>query len=773
MFDTDLFLRGGVFTHPTSLGSIIDRRFNIVYGRNGSGKSTIARAFRAYQLDKPGERDLVLTKDKLNPVNEDWSRVLVFNEDFINDNVKVDGLNSIVTIGKSAQNYDQIKDLEKQKQDLEKEVSDLNTELGVLNGTERTAGSVAEAEKKLTTRLKEGFMVRLSNVDGHKRKLMPDLYQPLLSMKPWDKYSIKDVEAALNAKIDKYLLFQEGALIVWNKPNLSLLPDLDKVNELLAEKVRPSELTEEEQEIIEDLSGALAGENFLYKTEEFILKGDRKYCPLCHQPLDNEYKKLLQERLLKFRDKKVEEFQETVRSALSAISILDSNLPDTGLAEHKGILEAAKKAEDRINEMINEIIETLNAKISNPLSVPALSFDKQTFDSLVGECSSAMDKVREAVDNYNEKLQEKDQLYKEIIAENQRLAFQENQDAIRVYNERKAKKDEITSKITNLRLDIGQIERNLSSLQAQNDHVEEAMNQINYYLGIIFADRKLELALGEGKGKYKLLIRNKDSYIELPPTHISSGERNALALAYFFACVLENKTEGYDYSDSAVLVIDDPVSSFDAENKAGVISLLSLQIKKILKGNDASKVLVLTHDFTTLRELCDQRKNLFKDVDNEISTFIRIQSNHSFRSIETRHILENMEYYNDLQDIYRFANFQSPEDYDSLDSMGNTIRRFAESYATRMFKCQWSDLFYNDRRLECIPEKIRDRFKAYAIRTVLNSESHGVFSVFEPVEIQRTARLLLIYMLFASKDHLYAFTDNGKVKQIEEWAQEF
>ena len=51
------------------------------------------------------------------------------------------------------------------------------------------------------------------------------------------------------------------------------------------------------------------------------------------------------------------------------------------------------------------------------------------------------------------------------------------------------------------------------------------------------------------------------------------------------------------------MVIDDPISSFDFENKVGISSFLRYQTHKIIKGNAKSKILFLTHDLSTFSDL--------------------------------------------------------------------------------------------------------------------------------------------------------------------------
>ena len=57
------------------------------------------------------------------------------------------------------------------------------------------------------------------------------------------------------------------------------------------------------------------------------------------------------------------------------------------------------------------------------------------------------------------------------------------------------------------------------------------------------------------------------------------------------------------YSSEFLLVIDDPVSSFDMENRVGILSFLRFKINQILSSCVTSKILVMTHDLSVLFDL--------------------------------------------------------------------------------------------------------------------------------------------------------------------------
>ena len=85
----------------------------------------------------------------------------------------------------------------------------------------------------------------------------------------------------------------------------------------------------------------------------------------------------------------------------------------------------------------------------------------------------------------------------------------------------------------------------------------------------------------------------------MKPSQISQGERNIIGLCYFFANILQNQEEATAYNAEYLLVIYDPVSSFDIENKTGIMSFLRYQLGKFLLGNEHTKAVIMTHDLLT------------------------------------------------------------------------------------------------------------------------------------------------------------------------------
>ena len=109
---TTIELCGAGFSIPQRLSLLAQNgtpvKASLVYGRNGSGKSTIARSFKKLKGEAIPAIQSVLTFDIHSiPVTlseDDQKHIFIFDEDFISENVRVqeDGLGSIVMLGEQA-----------------------------------------------------------------------------------------------------------------------------------------------------------------------------------------------------------------------------------------------------------------------------------------------------------------------------------------------------------------------------------------------------------------------------------------------------------------------------------------------------------------------------------------------------------------------------------------------------------------------------------------------------------------------------------------------
>lgn len=83
---------------------------------------------------------------------------------------------------------------------------------------------------------------------------------------------------------------------------------------------------------------------------------------------------------------------------------------------------------------------------------------------------------------------------------------------------------------------------------------------------VFFSKDRLEIKVENDK--YVLYAHGQ----AVKPNNVSVGERNIIALCYFFTELIMNQEAKEGYSQKIILIIDDPISSFDFENKVGIMS---------------------------------------------------------------------------------------------------------------------------------------------------------------------------------------------------------
>lgn len=133
----------------------------------------------------------------------------------------------------------------------------------------------------------------------------------------------------------------------------------------------------------------------------------------------------------------------------------------------------------------------------------------------------------------------------------------------------------------------------------------KAINNINALSAIVFGVDSISVKYKEGEGGedgYEILKGNK----KVVPSSLSTGEQNILSLCYFFAQMMDGEEHGSLEEllvGNRIIVLDDPLSSFDFDNKYGVIRLLDHVMNLMSKNNSESKLIIMTHDPETAIEL--------------------------------------------------------------------------------------------------------------------------------------------------------------------------
>lgn len=269
--------------------------------------------------------------------------------------------------------------------------------------------------------------------------------------------------------------------------------------------------------------------------------------------------------------------------------------------EHKSIENLAK---------IIATFQRLNAYFSDETRIKIDEFVKNV-DGYSEDQVFYLREVKEQIDRLNDK-----------FIKASKLGFSSLKDVNKVIEGLKVHKIDIhlyihlNSESTNVKVKI--VNDSLDSLIAiaadlqkvvdrQKIHIQRIVEQnkksINEFLknaGYSYAVDLIEQE--DGSHKLKLLHQDLTNEVSNVKTHLSFGERNAFSLVLFMFDALKSKAN--------LIILDDPISSFDKNKKFAILEML---FRKTGSFRDKT-VLLLTHDFEPVVDAIYLHRSFFSKI---------------------------------------------------------------------------------------------------------------------------------------------------------------
>lgn len=191
--------------------------------------------------------------------------------------------------------------------------------------------------------------------------------------------------------------------------------------------------------------------------------------------------------------------------------------------------------------------------------------------------------------------------------------------------------------------------------------IEKNSSKINEFL--CCAGYKYKVFIEENENEeYRMLLKpiTVNEEIKSVKNHLSYGERNAFALVLFMFAALKDNPD--------LIILDDPISSFDGNKKFAIIYMLFLS-KECFRGKT---VLLLTHEFNTVIDVVRTVPHRFHPVPSAyflttkkgVLEEKRIRKNdiRSFRQIALKNISEPLYTINKLVYLRRLLEFENEQD---------------------------------------------------------------------------------------------------------------
>lgn len=747
-------------------------RISIIYGKNGSGKSSIAKAISDYKNNDFSTFNHIKFTD--NQDNEivipDKQNIFVFNEEFIEKNIKFasEGLNTIVMFGEQGDLDEQLQSVQKSKNEIESKLEIEQSNLLKYNDNSNVLNPDYYYHQIENNLKQDGnWATRDMNIKNNSRKssVNNDIVNLVMNRTP-----NCDLET-LNKKFkQKYEMLSQSDNAT-SKIELKISEiEIDKAFEdtiisTLRKKIKLPVMTDREKDIMSVIENGY--QSLVEKAQSLFNDKDINTCPFCFQKLSQDYKEQVLSEISNVLNKDVEEHKMEIDKLLNyKFADIKSNLSLLEVIDNTIVLKTIEKYDvllDKI-EIYKQQLSLKKENIYSPIEVEFLDIT-----SIIDEINSLIKEINLKIEEYNNAFENKSKLLEEAKEINLDIAYYEVESFIESFNKQVKEKSAKQKVISDYTAQLQELKIEEQSILQKRKNVGIALDIINRDLQYIFYSKD-RLTLTYEDDKYKILSYGQSVKFN----KISVGERNIIALCYFFTLMLDNVETGNEYKDNLLVVIDDPISSFDFENKIGIYSFIKSKLDLIMNANSFNKVMLFTHELEAMFNF----NKLVGEFDKTITTTIyQFLEN---KTLKLFPIKKQNEYDILLSKLFNYGNGTGDESEDL--SIGNAMRRVLETFSTFEFKIGIDEIARNEIILSKLKsKKYIDYYKNLMYRLILNGESHSeervkafpetdLYLFISKEEKIRTCRDILTFIYLLNPEHLKMhFKNDDIISKIEEW----
>ena len=715
--------RFGIFQNHTNVNAKDFGKYNLFYGWNGSGKSTLSDVFRSIENNTTSSKfpsskftvsiDSGAVITQANVAESDLN-VYTFNQDFIKENISWDSVvKSILLVDK--EKIEERKKLEELKKLQGNDTKAYSQEAEAISKFE---GDVA----KFGTDSARHMKTSLQSIDT------TDHYYLNYDKRKFEKFISDNLE---ESKLDDSLLDDQQIVeltnaakpdqkspITFNKQSINQ-ETFTKAKERLDNLLKTSVVSQTIQRLVDhgDIKSWIETGLDLHK------RYDINQCEFCGNTITEERTKQI---AAHFNDD-YKAFQTRLESAdgwLASQYVQRPTLPATsdlydefknGYGEECTALDKAITA---LNEEITVWHTVLKEKRANPLetglTVEVISEPSvKAFNDAMTAISAAVGKHNHKSGNFKE---ETDKAKKQL-----ELHYATTEVKSFGYHDKKKEVVDRTAENGTLKTTINTRTTEIRTLEDSLSNEGVGADQFNESLHKFLGRSELTLRFDLVKKGYEIL-RNVSEQVD---GNLSEGEKTAIAFVYFITKLKENDNK----MENTIVVVDDPVSSFDSNHLFHAYSFLRSNCDK------AKQLFVFTHNFTYFKLTRDwfegvnrnrRTKTPPKDPNAffytiEASTAVPRQS--TFKDADSSLVNYNSEYHYIFAKLHAYKNNPALS-RDEAFLTANLARKLLESFFSFKFPKHRSDIaqLLNAGLIDC---EITDEAAKEKIYRFINKYSHS------------------------------------------------
>jgi wobble nucleotide-excising tRNase len=663
-----------------------DKKVNLIYGLNGTGKSTLSDF-----LYNPNEASFA--NCKIEGLNGE--EILVYNQRFIREYIfEPDYLKGIFTLSKEN------KEAEEKVRAAEKEIERLESDQKTKND-ERTKQTDSLNEKnqnaenktwEIKTNYAGGDRVLEYCIEGLKGQ-KDKLFNHIISIaKPLQKPSKtidqlkKEVEAIQGEDAQKYDPL----------PKLNFSANDVEVNELLRKQIFGNE-----NSTVAELIKQLGNSDWVKQGLEFLpenISQDGEKCPFCQEKTITTG---VREKIKSF-------FDESYENDVKSITSLQSNY-DSTIGAIKGketytanpfIVENTSEFENLYNNVISIIKRNKNL-ITEKLSSPSKIITLSDSSKAVNDFNQFVDGINKIITDHNDKIDNIDTSLKNIKNDFWSIMRWDYDQTISAYikEQKTIEKEikEIDSDINKFDQRISEQESIVISEQKKTINIEGAIQNINNGL--------IELGIDSFKiGKYKdeLYQITRNESCDKTFLTLSEGEKMIISFLYFRE-LCKGKKSASSQSNKKIVVIDDPISSL---SHIYIFNVGQMIKNDFFNSSNIEQVFLLTHSLYFYYEMTDTNH----DRRNKSQKLFRLMKN-----CDGTHLSELK--YEEIQNDYHSYWYIIKDDKQPPALIANCMRNIIEYFFNFIEKKDLNNVFQ---------KPVLQETKYQAFCRYINRESHSL-----------------------------------------------
>lgn len=675
------------------------KKINIFFGTNGSGKTALAKGL----VEELG----------------DESRARVFSSEYVRDNILVqDEIAGVkLTVGqKAVANEENIKNIN----DANDNISKTNQRLE--NSLESSKKNLYQILQKTLEDAKKQFdLSKQINQKQNAKDNPTDAYKLWLEGIDNDK-NVREVDSSegLESLIDK-LQIENG--------NLMKIPGIDKSN---FDQI--SSLLSKEVVVPSESISILIKDWITEGLHVHNMDNDSEICAFCGNEFNGpNISKSINDKISTEHSQLI----EVLRNNKNILTKLEESLLNI---QNYIDIDNAKKGLAEIKSAIDNKIENTNKSIS---------FEIENFNYLLKIQEEVKNKISynsEEINNLSKQLAEIEHVAKSWIGKQ----LKENSIA-------KSFVEDINSLKRQISDNQKKIEKNrnrISELQEISSDLRPFKDLVNYQFELIGFDFALEIM----SDNQHYLVKKRNSTEEIKKEDLSEGELRLLGFLHFYYDLFEVFDESF-VSNLELVIIDDPITSLDNDNRYYLTGLINDLIKKFDKHE--GQLFLFTHSSLDFHNI-GYRAN--KEYTRWFNVYKNFNSNSEIKIVSSD---ERKNYSDDYQtkfrEVFAFASLSRKELLShflngKFISYGNKARLVFESHARTHYKIDTVTTANKNKIMKFYEIPSEEEHRLELALDVINSLSHGSSFTDENQisvsEVQTMVRFLMQILHYKDKYHV-------------------